>query len=287
MTTTKWPWFRRAGHSRHIPNYAYPNHSPAIPLPPAEEDVQVNTEANPHQSEPNSAPCIDIRKNLDRSVGRTLGSHRLYLFIRRRFPYHIICRHSDRGNIPPSFEGLIAQLANDRELTISSLDIELCSRMEGRENFIPGNCHSQFESAGLCVEMPRGTPLPMPSPTTVKFCFGPPRRGRVIFVDPERLSPIGLSVLTWVLLPTEELVPILLDFMSKITFRNSLVELLTATNHTGEPEANSKMILLMRGWLTVLGIPDFVYEHGEMGHWATYVGKFPDHSETTGEEQSE
>lgn len=80
---------------------------------------------------------------------------------------------------------------------------------------------------------------------------------------------------------------LLLDFMSKITFRNSFVELLTSTNHSGENEENSKMILFMGGWMRAFRIsPDVVLEHGELGHRATYVGKFSNHSETK-EEKSE
>lgn len=293
LNSTRWPWIRRAGYSRH-PNNAPPNHSSAIPLSPddetAPEDLDtahVSAEANLQQLDSTQSGCI--RKFPHRHDGHVIRPRRLMLFVERFFPpyFRIIYRHSDRQDIAPSFEGLIAQLALDRELGISAEDIELCSRMEGKEKFKPGNCPAQFESSGMCVEMPRFTPMPTASPTTMKFLTGFPRRGRYVFVDPERLSPIGLSVLTWILAPTKEL-PLLLNFMSKITFRNSFVEALTSTNHTGETEENAKMIVLMRSWLRVFDKRNsFIHEHGEVGHWAAYVGRFSNQAETKEEDRSE
>lgn len=176
---------------RQIPNDAPPICTPQIPLsrddetaPSDSDNAQAITEANPQQF--GSTASVVILEYLDRFDRQTLCSHGLFRFIRTLIPNELIYRHPDRQDIAPTFEWPIAQ---HRGIGISVLDIELCSRMEGKEIFKPGNCHAQFETSGLCVEMLRGAPLPTPSPTTVKFSLGRPRRGRY-FSSTLRGSPL-------------------------------------------------------------------------------------------------
>lgn len=193
-----------------------------------------------------------------------------------------------------SFQRLIVELTEEQGADISGSDMGFFNSCQGATQFCHGRCDLQMRMHGICVEFPKGTKMPNISPTTWVFSYG--SKQRQVMVQPHLLTPLGLSVLSWILLPRENTMASLIWCMNLAPFKNCVVHFVTRSfqdlianlrkgfgwmnnpdeleGRTSTKEADrNNFIVIPRGWLYWLGISeDFVSEHGYFGDFATKVG---------------
>lgn len=188
--------------------------------------------------------------------------------------------------MPSCFYDLLIIIADDLGIDLSSHDLNLFITLPLLQFFPFARPDVQLEAHGVCVQIPQHVQMPLLSPDSWAFVYGPEERA--VHVDIKRLTPTGLSILTWLLQPCMETLGALIAVCSDISFDNCLAKAvkrlrrqrkgwklwyaLTDWVSKGEPGD----IVIPRGWLYWLDVRDsFVQAHGEYADMAVRLGWLP------------
>lgn len=164
-------------------------------------------------------------------------------------------------------------------MEISSDDVRLIVENDIHNSLIYMESTSislQLEKLGIFFELIDGNSdmaVEADPDVIIQFKTGPSQR--TVIVDVTRLTPTGLSILSWILLPSPENIKAISNVMKSSRFNNCLVAAVTGTKFESNPPV--KLVVPM-GWIFWLGIPSsFVVAHGYMEDFAVCIG----HPDTT------
>lgn len=185
---------------------------------------------------------------------------------------------------------LIEQIAPILKSYVASSNLDITDQdIDSFCNLGYGECISilvksaadQLKSLGMCV-IPKsqfeGHSLRFENEHTA-FRFdivlqcGSSAQQSTVVVQPELLSPLGLSFLSWIVFPSPDNISMMTYIMKRCRLRNCLVELV-GNEDRSFLDSRPVSLVIPLGWTFWLGVPmRFVAEHGIVCHHAVSIAK--------------